>query len=111
MAVRDWEGTIYNLSSNNDGRGVLAITIGPRVYVKTWNNAVSDYSDGTMLSPSSLIYNTAVKMRSGQKVRFSGSFFSGDKDCVREASLTQSGSMTDPEFIMRFTDLAPLTVE
>lgn len=106
-SVRNWEGTIYDLSSNSDGKGVLTITIGPHVWIKTWNNSLSDIGDNTLLSPSSPVYAAALSLRKGQKVRFSGSFIPNDTDCVREGSLTQNGSMTDPEFIMRFTELGP----
>jgi hypothetical protein len=103
--IVDWEGTAYEISSNNDGRGVLAITIGPRVWVKTWNNALSDVTHGTLLNPSSAVYAAAVSLTKGQKVRFSGTLPESETDCVLESSITQSGSMTDPEFIIRFTGL------
>ena len=103
--IIDWEGTVDTLSSNNDGRGILGITIGPRIWVTTWNNAVSDAWDKTLLDPSSAIYAAAVNLRKGQKVRFSGSLIEAEKDCVREESITMDGSMTGPEFIIRFTGL------
>jgi hypothetical protein len=93
--VQDWIGRVHRLSSNNDGRGVLALKIGPGIYTKTWNNAVSDFQDGTLLAPGSQVYRTALSMHEGDVVLFSGKFFRGDKDCAREASLTIDGSMTE----------------
>lgn len=40
--IANWVGEVYSISSNSEGKGVLEVTIGPDVYVKTWNNAISD---------------------------------------------------------------------
>ena len=87
-SVTNWIGKISVLSSNNDGRGVIEIAIGPQIYVKTWNNAVSDYGDHTLIQPTSSLYSDVVKMAKGEPVKFSGEFFTDDKDCVREPSLS-----------------------
>lgn len=105
LAVRNWIGWVETLSSNNDGRGVLAVRIARDVTVKTWNNALSDMDDRTLLDPASAVFQAASAMRRGTAVRFSGSFLRSDTDCFREGSVTQDGSMRDPEFIFRFTAL------
>jgi hypothetical protein len=46
-------------------------------------------------------------MKIGDMVRFSGGFFEDRDDCFREASVTFDGSLTKPEFIFRFSALAP----
>ena len=106
--VDGWVGKVAHLSTNGDGKGVLAVEIGPDVFVKTWNNAVSDIRDGTLLEPGSPIYTRALSLRRGQRVQFSGTLFANETDCVRESSLTLQGSLTKPEFIFRFSDLSPL---
>jgi hypothetical protein len=53
------------------------------------------------------MYRQLVSMKKGDRVIFSGSFLPSDSDCITEASITQSGSMTDPEFIVRFTQVRP----
>src|ERR1700694_854407 len=40
LSIYDWIGTVSTLSSNGDGKGVLAIEIGRNIFVKTWNNAL-----------------------------------------------------------------------
>ena len=106
--VENWMGTIHSLSTNGDGLGVLEIDLGEDVYVKTWNNALSDVSDKTMIDPSSGLFEKLVVMTEGQKVRFSAQLIKTPKgpDCFRESSLTLSGSMEEPEFIARFTDIS-----
>jgi hypothetical protein len=47
-----------------------------------------------------------LNLQNGQTVRFSGQFFRDDTDCIRETSLTMSGSMREPEFLFRFSDIS-----
>jgi hypothetical protein len=105
--VTGWVGRIKTLSTNNDGRGVMSVAIGNDINLKTWNNAISDGIDHTLMMPGSDIYQKALGLSIGERVRFSGRLFRdvGDKDCFRESSLTMDGSMTAPEFIFRFSDV------
>jgi hypothetical protein len=103
--ISGWIGRVQTLSSNGDGNGVLALRVGPDMYVKTWSNALSDISDRTLLDPSSNVFRVASKMKSGDIVRFSGEFFRNEVDTVRESSVSISGSMTKPEFIFRFSTI------
>ncbi|MFG1409473.1 hypothetical protein V5G24_00035 [Xanthobacter sp. VTT E-85241] len=103
-----WVGVIYDLSTNGDGKGVMEVTIGPNVYVKTWNNSLSDISDKTLIDPSSPLFQSAVVLKEGQKVILSGTFFKSPTDCVKEGSLTLRGTITEPEFIIRFSSIKPL---
>jgi hypothetical protein len=106
LNATDWYGSVATLSSNNDGKGVLSIEIGKNVYVKTWNNVVSDAGSGTLIEPGSVIHSVAAGLRARQRVKFSGVFFRGPQDCIRESSLTIDGSLREPEFIMHFTRLS-----
>jgi hypothetical protein len=106
--VQDWIGTIYNLSSNNEGKGVLEVQISHDVYIKTWNNSFSDIGDQTLIDPNSDLFRTLSNLKGGSAIKFSGSFLPSDTDCIREGSLTQSGSMTEPEFLMKFNRVEPL---
>jgi hypothetical protein len=99
--VADWHGVVHTLSSDSNGRGVL---VGPQILVRT---NYSDLFDKTLIDPQSPIYATAIHMKIGDIVRFSGEFFEDRDDCFREGSLTFDGSLKEPEFIFRFSDLAP----
>jgi hypothetical protein len=105
MAVRGWTGTIAKLSSSSSGKGVLIVSIGPQITIGTTNNDLSDSFDHTLLSPLSNVFRQVVSLSQEQRILFSGSFLPGDTDCVHETSLTQEGSMTDPEFLFHFTDV------
>jgi len=107
--VTGWIGRVKLVDANSDGKGVFSVELAEDVRVKTWNNAFSDMSEKTMFEPGSAIFNTAAGLKKGQLIRFSGTFFRGTEgDCLREASLTLSGKVQDPEFIMRFSSIEPL---
>jgi hypothetical protein len=107
LYVINWPGKVEKLSSNSDGFGVLAIQIDNGMSIKTWNNALSDIQDETLIDPSSAIFQQAVLLKEGQKVTFGGRFIPSKTDCIREGSLTLEGSLTKPEFIFRFSNIAP----
>lgn len=107
-SVKGWTGFITELSSNGDGLGVLSIGTSKGITVKTWNNALSDSSDNTLIPVDSPVMETAMNLSVGQAVEFSGTFVRDRTDCLREGSLTQDGSMREPEFIIRFTSLKQL---
>ena len=100
-------GTVSRLDTNGDGKGVLMIDIGNDVKVGTWNNALSDIADDTLIEPNSPVFMTAMNFKVGQKVRFSGTFIPADVDCIKERSLTLSGSIRSPEYIIRFQSIKP----
>jgi len=105
LTVRDWVGKIYKLSSNSEGRGVLEIEIASNIYLTTWNNSFSDLQFNTLIDPQSEMFGVLSKLKYGNRIKFSGRFFQGDEDCLREASLSLRGSMAEPEFIFRFSEV------
>lgn len=108
-AVKDWIGTVETLDSTNDGRGILAVKIARNVTLKTTNNTFSEGigDTPTLIAAGTPLFNAASSLSSGQTVRFSGNFWPGAADCMVETSLTPIGAMKDPEFLFRFTAVAP----
>jgi hypothetical protein len=106
--AQDWVGTVYTLDTNGEGKGVLSVLIAPDIYVATWNNALSDVSDGTLIDPRSNVFTVASQLRTGQKIRFSGQFFASETDCIEERSLTLGGSITEPEYVIKFGSVSAL---
>ncbi|MGH0003008.1 hypothetical protein ACQU0X_23310 [Pseudovibrio ascidiaceicola] len=102
LEVQNWVGQLEQLTSNSDGLGVISIRLADGVTVKTWNNAFSDIGDDTLIDPSSALFSQVAELNKNQRIRFSGRFFSSDLDCIKEPSISLRGSMTDPEYIMRF---------
>jgi hypothetical protein len=58
--VRDWIGALSTLTTNNDGRGVISVKLADDIEVKTWNNAISDSSEQTLLDTNGVLATTAA---------------------------------------------------
>lgn len=107
MAVDGWVGTIVDLSTNNGGQGVVKIAIAPDIHVMTWNNELSDILSATLIKPNTPVFRSLFALQPKQEVVFSGTLLPSTDDCAQEGSLSLYGSMTDPEFIFRFSKIAP----
>jgi hypothetical protein len=86
--------------------GVLTIEVSDNVEIGTWNNALSDFLDKTLIEPDTALFATLTSLAQGDEVYITGYFFKSDVDCVKESSLTLNGSMTEPYFIFRFTEIS-----
>ena len=106
--VSGWVGKLETLTTNGDGKGVISIEISPDVHLKTWNNDLSDIGDRTLIDPGSTVYRAMSSLRPGQMVRFSGRLVASETDCYQESSITLRGSMTAPEFLIRFDQIEGL---
>ena len=108
FSIQNWVGTISTLDSNSDGKGVLSIEVADDVRLKTWNNSLSDIGDNTLIDPSSPLFAEVSSLKKGDLVEFSGAFIQNDTDCVKETSMGLRGSMTDPEWLFRFSAVRKL---
>ena len=109
--VKDWVGTVYNLTSANDGSGVFSVEIAGDIWVSTWNNYESQTATGlqTLIAADSPLFARLEGLREGDPVIFTGSFFMDNQgeDCFKEFSLTMDGSMSQPEFLFAFSEVRP----
>lgn len=103
--VINWAGTIKSLGTTRDGRAYLSVSISPRITIGTWNNQLSDLFEDTLITMDSPLYQKLLNYSVGDKIVFSGSFFSADEDYIREKSLTIRGSMNTPNFLFKFTSI------
>jgi hypothetical protein len=107
LDIDGWIGTISDINSNSDGKGVLSVEIAPNVDLKTWNNSFSDIGDQTLIEPNSTVFQIASVMHKGDLVEIGGKFYSGtDSDCLKEGSLSLNGKLQHPEFIFKFSSIA-----
>ena len=96
------------METTSDGHGILSIKLlkdNPTT-VKTWNNSLSDIGSDTLIAPGSTLYEQVAHLAIGNKVIFSGSFAAGKLDYVKEASVTESGAMNEPELIFTFASVS-----
>ena len=107
-SVSSWVGTISQLETNTEGKAILSIRVSPDIEIKTWNNAFSDIFSNTLITKGTALYSSLFNLSRGQKVQFSGSFFSSETDYIEETSITIQGSMRNPEFLFKFKSVKPL---
>jgi hypothetical protein len=106
--VQNWTGTVFKVSSNREGKGVLELTLSTHMRVTTWNDSIADIGDKTLIDPKSPLFDQAILLKKNQQVLFSGSFIPDSMNCFRETSMTLSESMDEPEFLFRFSDISPM---
>jgi hypothetical protein len=104
--VDNWVGEVVGIGANGDGFAYVEIQLSPTVMIHTWNNAVSDYQDNTLIKPSEPFFQTLVPMEKGTKVLFSGDFLSESDSCLKGSNLTETFYGLDPDFIFRFSNVA-----
>lgn len=102
MSAQDWVGQVSTRSTNGEGKGVLGIKLGDDLEIKTWNNSLSDIGDNTFVEPGSPLFEAIGAAQKGDWVRVSGRLIRSNTDCMRETSMSLSGSMTEPDFLFRF---------
>ena len=103
VLVTDWIGFVVQLDTTSDGMVIFGVVLDQSdIELSTWNNALSDIFDKSLVKSDSAIYRQLRSLSVGDKVKFSGSFFSNEIDFFEEKSLTEEGSMMDPEFLFKF---------
>lgn len=107
-SVSSWVGTINQLKTNTEGKAILSVRISPNIEIKTWNNALSDIASNTLIEKGTPVFNSLFNLSSGQRVKFSGSFFPSETDFIQETSMTIDGSMRTPEFLFKFKSVTPI---
>jgi len=105
-SVAGWRGTITRLETNTEGKAILSVRLSPNTDIGTWNNALSDLMDDTLIEKGSPLYKVLLAMSVGDAVTVSGSFLPSDEDGMKETSLTIRGAMSDPEFLFHFHDIS-----
>ena len=106
--VNGWVGAIKEVERDPGGRTILSVALPDGTLVKTWNNAMSDIEDKTLILAGTPLAAAVGKLAQGDAIRFSGTFFPDEPDCYRSSRLSLDQSMTEPSFLFRFTALEKL---
>jgi zinc-ribbon domain len=104
LVVANWQGRITDVGTTGKGDAHVTIEIGPKVSVMTWNNALSDISDHTLIPQGDPVYKVLSQKAKGDQVEFSGRLIPGGQDFIKETSMTEAGSMDEPEFLIKLSD-------
>jgi hypothetical protein len=109
LQFQGWVGEVQEITTESDGKAYISIKLnGSEVVIQTWNNSLSDIMTNTMISRQNSLYQSLMNLKEGDRVTVSGTFVQNDSntnDYILEASVTEEGSMTDPAFIVRFSQI------
>lgn len=106
QTIENWIGCVYQMSTLSDGsRACIRVQIDPHIMVSTANNDWDSASSSTLIPYQSDLYRELLSFGKEEWVVFSGRFVPSSADGIRELSLTMHGSMTDPEFLFKFTNI------
>ena len=107
--VKKWFAEVYSLSTSQGGDYLSVTLVSEKFNIdieyKTWSNRFSDSDDNTMIRKGSDIYESFSSLKEGDIVCFSGRLIRDREKGIRESSLTEYGSLSNPEFVMKFTDV------
>ena len=98
----NWNGKIEAIESVGDEYAYVSISVCKNVTIKTWNNEFSDMMDKTLIHIDSEIYEILLDLEKGNSVITSGSFIQSDSDYFQETSVTNNGSLSEPEYLVHF---------
>lgn len=102
--IDGWIGTLERMSTTGSGSAYISVAIpGYPVTLSTWNNGLSDLADRTMIPFASPLYEVVAELEEGDVVIVSGQL-------LAESSLTEAGSMEEPEFTTRFSAIRRVTM-
>lgn len=107
LNIQNWVGRLKTMSTNSEGKAYIDIQLeNSNIEVKTWSNGLSDMFDKTLIPNGTELYNRISELSKGSRIQFSGVFKTNEKDYITESSMTESGAMTTPKFIMSFVDIS-----
>lgn len=117
QSISNWTGIISDISTDQ-GADVVTVDIESdagdfEMKYMTVNNRFSDMNTNSMITPDNPLFDVLAQMKEGDKVNFDAEFLQHPegKRGLWEGSLTEEGSMTEPEFNVRFTGIRPFGIQ
>lgn len=108
LAFQDWAGKLSYMSTDRDGSAYVKIELAENVSIHTSRGNVISKEGSALLRPGSELYQRFSTMKVGDAVRVSGEFVPDAEFFVHETSLTERGSMSDPDFAVRIFSVLKL---
>lgn len=106
FVARGWQGTVSSLTTDQGGNYAFLVVksgFNSRVKYMTVNNTA--FGDETAIKKGTALYRTLSDIAEGDRVVFTGRFLRYPQRLIAEMSLTEYGSLSDPEFRVRFQDI------
>jgi hypothetical protein len=106
LRFNDWVGELTELGTTTDGGAYVSVRLhNSSIILKTWNNHVSDLFDNSIIPINTPLYENVSNLPKNCNVKINGAFRVSDEDFLKECSITEEGSMTEPEFIVNFNQI------
>src|SRR5262249_59336568 len=103
--ISNWTATLIRPKTTGDGHAVVEVRLPCGVTLKTWNNLNSDVGSDTLIAHGSPLFVEIGQLHEDQQVVIDGQLFQGAPDGFTELSLSEKGSMLNPEFLFRFANI------
>ena len=106
-----WYGKLVEIRTDRGGTKAAVIirsaVNGINIDYDTDNEFLTIYDD-LIIKKGSYLYNQLADLAEGQFVKFKFYFVEGGDRGVFEKSITEEGSITEPEFIVKFISIGPV---
>lgn len=100
QTAQDWVGAVRSRGTTPTGEAWIVIEIADGITVATWQTKQDDFNSATLFQPHSALFKASQALRIGQPVTFGGTF-------LRSVLAADDQMVTSPQFIARFSALAP----
>ncbi len=106
-----WVGTVGTLATTSQQNAHMKINLlGTEIiFISNANNELSDLTgpEETLIQIGSSFYDIVSEFEERDKVKITGSFLkdSTESDYIFEQSISERGSMTEPEFLFKFESI------
>lgn len=104
-SFKGWKATVDDVGSTGDGYGYIAVIMEDDIELSTWNNALSDTFDNTLIKPSNKLYDVLMELSAGDEVTIAGDFAKGENTCVQTSNLTEVLNASSPDFKVNFSSI------
>jgi|CXWL01.1.fsa_nt_gi hypothetical protein len=106
LSISGWIGTIDGMGTTSDGNAAVTIKLqNSAIRLETRKGCGPNKDPSTLIGHRTAVYNVFADSSVGDTVSFGGTFDAGGRDYILECSYSESGSMTQPEFFFRITDV------
>ncbi|GAB1347583.1 hypothetical protein MASR1M29_23850 [Cloacibacterium normanense] len=106
-SFNNWVGIVKTMETTSKGKANFGVEIqGTGITLSNMNNELSDMFENTLIEQSSPLYQTISELKKGDKVFVSGDFLKSiNNDYIYVLSMTEGGSMENPDFIVKFKEV------
>lgn len=108
FVARGWQGIVSSLTTDQGGNYAFLVVkseLNSRVKYMTVSSALFDDETETAIKKGTALYRTLSDIAVGDRVVFIARFLPHSQRLIREMSLTEQGSLSEPEFLVRFQDV------